>query len=397
MGASNYDPLPPDQIQAFMGSNHSHDDRVLAWVRCHTVCYPFRSPFCVDEAGRVLRRVDCARDLNLDESIVSRAVKRWAERGYIRVDYAGRIWLCGAVARSSACGPRPRASIPESLPPTLHRVLATLDDSQARQLASELRDWYTQRRLRIAAAVRAARNESDSALETIMRSKGFQKQSRGWRRGPQANTQPPSQVSSGGNAETSVVSGSRVAVQATEPELSYTATASGRTSNSVLIDRNIEKQLQPDLGILDNSSTANNGGTGASLSANLRRILNRLGFQGVRDSYATRILRELGPTPLDFFESVLQRRLRKGDLGSGALPLVAADAHEAWLEQWRVENEATAVSKPSACPRCGGRGYIGPTLECDTLDNINAAVALGSISLCSCEMARSLKAFIQGT
>jgi hypothetical protein len=64
MGASNFEPLPPDQIKTFLLSFHTAQERVLAWVRVHTVCFPYWSPYCVDSRRNEL---GCTSDLG-DES-----------------------------------------------------------------------------------------------------------------------------------------------------------------------------------------------------------------------------------------------------------------------------------------------------------------------------------------
>src|SRR5437870_4072124 len=97
MGASNFEPLPPDQIKTFLLSFHTAQERVLAWVRVYTVCYPCWSPYCVDSRGNELRQVDCARELGLDESVVSRRIARLSFLGLVRVDENRRIYLCGVV------------------------------------------------------------------------------------------------------------------------------------------------------------------------------------------------------------------------------------------------------------------------------------------------------------
>jgi hypothetical protein len=97
MGASNFEPLPPDQIKTFLLSFHTAQERVLAWVRVHTVCFPCWSPYCVDSRRNELRQVDCARELGLNESVVSRRIARLSFLGLVRVDENGRIYLCGVV------------------------------------------------------------------------------------------------------------------------------------------------------------------------------------------------------------------------------------------------------------------------------------------------------------
>ena len=129
IGASNFEPLPPDQIKTFLLSFHCPEQRVLAWVRAHTICYPCSSAYCVDNRSNELRKVDCARELGLDESVVSRRMARLVALGLIRVDDAGRIYLCGRVAPTPEVATED--SVSETLPPTVRRALESMEEGEA--------------------------------------------------------------------------------------------------------------------------------------------------------------------------------------------------------------------------------------------------------------------------
>jgi hypothetical protein len=184
MGANNFEPLPPDQIKTFLRSFHTAQERVLAWVRVHTVCFPCWSPYCVDNRGNELRQVDCARELDLDESVVSRRLARLSVLGLVRVDNNGRIYLCGVVV------PSPELTKDHStngtLPPTLRRAAESLDQQEAQALQDCLRVWKADRESNLADVVRKVRRQSDQELVQIMGRFGFRKQPRGWTRLPLA-------------------------------------------------------------------------------------------------------------------------------------------------------------------------------------------------------------------
>ena len=182
IGASNFEPLPPDQIKTFLLSFHCPEQRVLAWVRAHTICYPCSSAYCVDNRSNELRKVDCARELGLDESVVSRRMARLIALGLIRVDDAGRIYLCGRVAPTPEVATED--SVSETLPPTVRRALESMEEGEAQALEDCLRVWKDDRQSQLAEVVRAVRRQSDERLVQIMATFGFQKKARGWSRSP---------------------------------------------------------------------------------------------------------------------------------------------------------------------------------------------------------------------
>ena len=178
MGASTFEPLPPDQIKTFLLFFHRPEQRVLAWVRAHTVCYPCSSPYCVNNRGNELRKVDCARELGLDESVVSRRVARLFALGLVRVDDAGRIYLCGRVS------PRPEVAKEDSagktLPTMVRLALESMDQEEAQALEDCLRVWKNDSQSQFAEVVRTVRRQSDEHLVQIMTRFGFQKKARRW-------------------------------------------------------------------------------------------------------------------------------------------------------------------------------------------------------------------------
>ena len=182
MGATNFEPIPPDQIKTFLLSFHTAQERVLAWARVHTVCFPCWSPYCVANRGNELRQVDCARELSLDESVVSRRIARLSVFGLIRVDENGRIYLYGAVVPSSELTKNDSAN--GTLPPTLRRAAESLDQQEAQALHECLRVWKADRQSQLADVVRKVRRQSDEDLVKIMATFGCRKQTRGWIRRP---------------------------------------------------------------------------------------------------------------------------------------------------------------------------------------------------------------------
>jgi DNA-binding IclR family transcriptional regulator len=83
----------------------------------------------VDNRSNELRKVDCARELGLDESVVSRRMARLVALGLIRVDDAGRIYLCGRVAPTPEVATED--SVSETLPPTVRRALESMEEGEA--------------------------------------------------------------------------------------------------------------------------------------------------------------------------------------------------------------------------------------------------------------------------
>jgi hypothetical protein len=211
MGASNFEPLPPDQIKTFLLSFHTAQERVLAWVRVQTVCFPCWSPYCVDSRGNELRQVDCARELGLDESIVSRRIARLSFLGLVRVDENGRIYLCGVVI------PPPELAKDDStnrtLPPTLQRAAESMDPQESQALQDCLRAWKVDRQSQLADVVRKVRRQSDEDLVRIMATFGFRKQPRRWIRLPATSKEVAVQTSTSPDAP-----GEEVAVQASNSQ-----------------------------------------------------------------------------------------------------------------------------------------------------------------------------------
>jgi hypothetical protein len=58
MGAESgkWEPVPTEQLTSFLDLHYDPATRVLAWVRLHTVCFPYRKPYCVDERHNELRQ-----------------------------------------------------------------------------------------------------------------------------------------------------------------------------------------------------------------------------------------------------------------------------------------------------------------------------------------------------
>jgi DNA-binding transcriptional ArsR family regulator len=145
-GPGDWDTIPSDQIKSFLAPPYEPATRVLAWVRLHTICFPYLKPYCVDEHGHQLRRRDCAAELNLDESTVSRQMRAWERRGLIRLDEDGRIWLCGKV---------PPVDIETGehgdLPASVRQALETLETSARQNLTEKYLAWKDRRRKETAA------------------------------------------------------------------------------------------------------------------------------------------------------------------------------------------------------------------------------------------------------
>jgi hypothetical protein len=151
--------------------------------------------------------VDCARELGLDESVVSRRIARLSFLGLVRVDENGRIYLCGVVI------PPPELAKDDSmdgtLPPTLQRAAESMDPQESQALQDCLRAWKADRQSQLADVVRKVRKQSDEDLVRIMATFGFRKQPRGWIRLPATSKEVAVQTSTSPDAP-----GEEVAVQA---------------------------------------------------------------------------------------------------------------------------------------------------------------------------------------
>jgi hypothetical protein len=90
------DPIPPDQYLCFLTSKDPRQ-RALAWVRSKTIRHKHRSPFCVDEQGKVITLSHMALDFGWDLGFASRIMSQLEAMKLVAKDGLGRICLCGEV------------------------------------------------------------------------------------------------------------------------------------------------------------------------------------------------------------------------------------------------------------------------------------------------------------
>jgi hypothetical protein len=179
--SGRYEPMPTDQITTFESASYEPSHRVLAWVRRHTICFdgtpgPERSSYCVDRRGNKLQQKDCAQELDLDVSIVSRHMRAWERRGLIKLEKEGRICLRGKVVPVEI----ETSGEYEALPTSLREALESLDVPARQTLHDEYLAWQVRRREETAAAMAIARKQSDQELAQLMLAHGLSKVGRRW-------------------------------------------------------------------------------------------------------------------------------------------------------------------------------------------------------------------------
>jgi hypothetical protein len=178
-----FEPMPADQITTFILPSYAPVQRVIAWVQFHTICYEGtakRSVYCVDKLGNKLQQKDCARELGLDRSVVSRHMAYWERRGLIKMeeDEDGdiRIRLCGEVVPVEI----ETSGQDEALPTSLREALESLDPPARQTLHDEYLAWQVRRREETAAAMASALKKLDQELAQLMLTHGLSKVGRRW-------------------------------------------------------------------------------------------------------------------------------------------------------------------------------------------------------------------------
>lgn len=182
MGASSYDPTPPDQNLCFLKPEVRLSDRGhrahswLKWKTIHPDHHRRRWARAHDRRGD-LRLKHLAADLDWDLPAASKVWGELEREGLARRDEAGRLWMCGKVTRTeerTESEENPHELFVQKLPEGLRLYFESLeksvrDSAEARYFAAVR---YTQQLE--ADAMAAARAAGHAVLDGVLNEIGYQ-------------------------------------------------------------------------------------------------------------------------------------------------------------------------------------------------------------------------------
>ena len=167
------------------------------------------------------------------------------------------------------------------------------------------------------------------------------------------------------------------------------------TCKPISINRAVENEEGKQQQAIDSASPPTDNVTAvpspsAQSYSELRVVLERNGFVAIGDAHLFRIGKAPENTPLNVFERWLKERLKHGNLGSGALLLVAADVRRRWATKVDQQRTASRMGVVPSCDQCSGIGYTGHAPGANSIAEIRAALNAKSIQLCACESGRTM-------
>lgn len=147
MGAPSFNPIPPAQHQWQQGKDQPLLHRIWSWMCAHTIDFPCRSPYAIDNQrdGNDLYIEHCTRDLEADEANVRRAWRDGVQRGLWRNGTAAegkrRLYLCGTVTPQTPT-PDPEEDPEKSLYKPLPAYISKQTKDWPKEKQEQFRAYY---------------------------------------------------------------------------------------------------------------------------------------------------------------------------------------------------------------------------------------------------------------